>query len=162
MRGVGAVWLVCWVGCNITIVPDLPKTVQRTFTRTVASGNVGSLFLQARTGDVTFRVDPTAEALVIRGTKRATAVPGSDAEEAVKQIEITVRVAESDPLQVFVDFNAPDDSALIGYFADFEIVSPTAGMNLRIELVSGDVAVEGNEGHSTTIIADSVWGDGRG
>jgi|GEM_PF-3452051 len=141
------------VGCDITITPDPPKTAKRTFERTVDADNVGSLTLDARTGNVTFTVDPDAEKLVISGTKRASGVPGSDADEAVREIEIDVRVAESDPAQVFVQFDAPPDTLLLTYEADFNIVAPN-GMDLHIEIEDGSVTVSDNEGEVSIAVDD--------
>ncbi len=142
------------VGCNITVTPDPPKTARQTFNRTVASGNVGSISVEARTGNVKIAIDPDAEEMVISGTKAATALPGSNADEAVRAIDIDVRVAESDPAQVFVQFDAPPDTLLITYKADFNIVAPN-GMEVRIEIEDGDVTIIGNEGEVTILIDDS-------
>lgn len=124
---------------------DGPRTVSRAFDHRVPAENVGVIDLAARRGSITLTRDPSAAEISIRGTRRATAPSSDEAGFAVELIDIDVRVAESDPVQVFVQFEAPPDSALTAYEADFIIVSPV-GVEFRVEQEEGDVTVSGNTG----------------
>ncbi|RJP40407.1 MAG: hypothetical protein C4547_02825 [Phycisphaerales bacterium] len=132
-------------GCSIEFNPDRTTTVSRRLNQTIPQPDIGSLDIDALNGDITITVDPAEGVMRLTAIRRATSRSQALAESAVDQIEVGIRVAESQPPHVFIDVDAPPDDEFTSYEVEFEIVIP-AGMLIDVNGERGDVTIDGNDG----------------
>ena len=137
----GSILLAALAGCDLFSV--LAFSAQESFTLTQPFEDVGSLVVDWRIGDIAVRIDPDATEITVTGTKHTNALSQAQAEGALDDLEIELTLAESLPIQAFLSFDVPTDTAYT-YNADVEIVLP-GPLTLTIGNAVGDVTVEGNE-----------------
>lgn len=133
--------LVALAGCDLFSI--LAFTATEDFTRVQPFADVGSLVVDWRIGDVSVRFDPDATEITVTGTKRTNALSQAQAQGALDDLQIELTLAESFPIQAFLSFDVPADTAYT-YSADVEIVLP-GPLPLTIGNAVGEVVVEGNE-----------------
>ena len=138
---VSSILLVALAGCDLFSVLAFKAT--ENFTLTQPFADVGSLVVDWRIGDVSVRFDPDVTEITATGTKHTNALSQAQAEGALDDLQIELTLAESFPIQAFLSFNVPAETAYT-YSADVEIVLP-GPLPLTIGNAVGEVVVEGNE-----------------
>ena len=137
----GAVLFLGSAGCDLFDI--LAFSASEDFAFSQPYEDVGALVVDWRIGDVNVRIDPDATEITVAGTKRTNALSQGQAEGALDDLDIQLLLAESDPIQAFLTFGVPTETAYT-YSADVEIVLP-GPLTLTIGNAVGEVTVEGNE-----------------
>jgi pseudouridine-5'-phosphate glycosidase len=151
-------------GCSVSgTLSFLDGRSQKIIDLSTDATDVGSVAILWRNGDVTVRVDDEATEITATGSILVTAATQDRSDAAIADLDVTVTVAESFPLQVFLRFDAPREVAAF-FSANVEVVLPP-GVTISVDNDSGDVTVTGSTVSATVtvdnggIVIDSASGD---
>ncbi|MCG8408548.1 MAG: hypothetical protein MI923_25380 [Phycisphaerales bacterium] len=142
-----AVFSLCLLPLGCDLVQPFAGSAEEDFALNTSFADVGSLSIKWVNGNIKVRINPTATELTATGTKKIEASDDAAAAARLEEFKVTLSVAESFPLQVFLVADFPEGSPVTVAEADLEVVIPS-GVNLNIESTNGRVEIVGNEGTS--------------
>lgn len=136
-------------GCPF--VPGWQRTEDDFGPLTTDFNGVDTIVIDWRTGDVDVVIDPNATKIDASGTKFVRASTEERAAQGLEEIDIQLSTSAAGT--VTLSFSAPTATTTgIIYGADLTLVIP-GGVDLTVELATGDVTVTGNTGTTYVDVA---------